>query len=245
MSEAIEGQLSVAERDLLSRTIHELSPKPEITIEVGTWLGGGSTLHILRALEANGAGHLWGVEAVPDIYERMVASIRAAAPEAAHRFTPLLGFSTDVLPPWLASLRAGTGIDFAFLDGGDNPLEQIEEWRLLAPRIRVGGVVMSHDAKLRKGKWLAPFVSLLDNWETRLHDLSDEGLLEARKLRSEPSPASARAAAGKLLRLRANPVELAGRLLPKPVNALLLRLLPRGLRAAVAQGRKEPPADMP
>jgi len=29
---------------------------------LGTWLGGGSTLHILRALEQNGVGHLYGIE---------------------------------------------------------------------------------------------------------------------------------------------------------------------------------------
>jgi nucleoside-diphosphate-sugar epimerase len=60
---AIEGQLNEAERRLITEAITGAAKKPLVAIEVGTWLGGGSTLHILRALEQNGTGHLWGIEA--------------------------------------------------------------------------------------------------------------------------------------------------------------------------------------
>ena len=56
----IEGQLNARERELLTRAILDAPKPPKVTLEVGTWLGGGSTLHILRALEKNGCGHLWG-----------------------------------------------------------------------------------------------------------------------------------------------------------------------------------------
>src|SRR5262249_9206876 len=68
----VEGQLNARERELLVRAIREATPHPRAALEVGTWLGGGSTLHILRALENNGQGHLWGIEADRSIYDRMV-----------------------------------------------------------------------------------------------------------------------------------------------------------------------------
>ena len=179
--EMIEGQLNAEERRILTEAIRNAPQPPRTLVEVGTWLGGGSTLHILRAMQANGVGHLWGIEAHREMYERMIANLRAAAPDALDRFTPLFGFSEKVIPRWLAELPTGTGVDFVFLDGGDNPREQLAEFQLLDPHIPVGGQLLAHDAKIRKGKWLGPFLRALDHWETTLHDVSDEGLLHAIK----------------------------------------------------------------
>src|SRR5438477_7390960 len=97
-SSEIAGQLSDQERRLLTDAILDAPKKPEVVLEVGTWLGGGSTLHILRALERNGVGHLWGIEADHSIYNKMLGNIRRTAPEAIDRFTPLFGYSHDVIP---------------------------------------------------------------------------------------------------------------------------------------------------
>ena len=223
----IEGQLNVAERDLISKAILEAQVKPKIVVEVGTWLGGGSTLHILRARHQNGTGHLWGVDADKEIYENMIASIRAGAPEAASRFTPLLGFSTKVLPEWLNQLPRGEEIDFVFLDGGANPREQIEEFELLHDRIKLGGVFMAHDARTRKGKWLVPYLSLLDNWQTEILELSRFGIIHSHKIKAQPSEASRQAARRKLKRLQLEPAELVGRLLPSRLNGMILDALPK------------------
>jgi predicted O-methyltransferase YrrM len=233
----IEGQLNAAEREFLTKAILEAPVKPEIVVEVGTWLGGGSTLHFLRALQTNGTGHLWGVEAFKDIYEKMIANIRRGAPDAAARFTPLFGFSTQVLPQWLTGLPPGTEIDCAFLDGGDNPMEQIEEFQLLAGRIRLGGVLLAHDARTRKGKWLVPFLAELDNWESQVFDLSNYGLLRARKLRPEPTAASRQAAERKLKQLRREPVEWIARYTPSWLCGLILRLTPQNLRRKLIIGK--------
>lgn len=233
----IEGQLNAAERGILADAVLGAPQKPRAVLEVGTWLGGGSTVHLLRALEQNGEGHLWGIEADRSIYERMLANIGSAAPEALQRFTPLFGFSDAVIPKWLAEQGSDFFVDVAFLDGGDNPLEQITEFRLLDARIPVGGQLLSHDAKLRKGRWLVPYVSALDNWATQLHDVSMEGLFHAHKLRESPSSESLRRAEEALRRLRRNPVELVGALLPPSANAFLLGLLPRRLVARITQGR--------
>jgi predicted O-methyltransferase YrrM len=232
----IEGQLNARERAFITSAILDAPMKTQVALEVGTWLGGGSTLHILRALHANGVGHLWGVEASKDIYERMTANIRAAVPEAADRFTPIFGFSNKVLPVWLNGLPAGAEVDFVFLDGGDNPYEQVEEFKLLSPRIRVGGVLMAHDARTRKGKWLAHYVGLLDNWETEVFDISSEGVFRARKIKPEPSAASRKAAKRKLNIMRLEPMELVARFLPSPVCGLILRALPKRLSRRLTLG---------
>jgi hypothetical protein len=226
----IPGQLNDFERRRLSEAITQAPKKPERAVEVGTWLGGGSTLHILRALEENGVGHLWGVEADRSVYDQMLANIRAGAPEVATRFTPLFGFSEEVLPPWLRKQGPGVTVDFVFLDGGNHPGEQIMEFTCLDPYIPVGGQVMSHDARMRKGKWLVPFVSLLDNWESRLYDSESElGLFYARKVALQPSPASLKKARAKLFRMRCSPVEIASAVLPSSVCGFVINHLPAGL----------------
>lgn len=233
---AIEGQLNARERAFIFDTIVNAPVKTQVALEVGTWLGGGSTLHILRALEKNGQGHLYGIEADRSIYERMVANIRKAAPEAAKRFTPLFGLSTHVLPSWLETLPSAQAIGFAFLDGGDNPIEQIEEFKLVAPHITVGGVLAAHDARMRKGKWLAPYAGLLDNWKTEILDISLEGVFCGRKVAAEPSPASLEAAERKLAQMRLEPKEFLSRFMPRWCRGMLLRLLPRPLSRRLTLG---------
>jgi predicted O-methyltransferase YrrM len=233
----IEGQLSDTERRLLTETVLHAREKPRVVLEVGTWLGGGSTLHILRALQQNGIGHLWGIESDRTIYNRMVANIRAATPEAADRFTPLLGFSRDIIPQWLAGQGPDFRVDFVFLDGGDNPGEQVLEFQLLDPFIPVNGQIMAHDAKVRKGKWLVPYLSALDHWQVRLHDSSEVGLLTGRKIAARPSAASLRAARAKLFNLRCNPVEIAGAILPARICGLIIRSLPQSVRQWLYAGR--------
>jgi len=234
---AIEGQLNADERRLITEAITGAALKPQVAIEVGTWLGGGSTLHILRALEQNGAGHLWGIEVDRSIYERMIANIREAAPEESRRFSPLFGFSQDMLKQWKREQPAGTTVDFCFLDGGNNPREQIEEFKLLDPLIPVGGQLMSHDAFMRKGRWLVPFISRLDNWESQLHHSSENGLFYAKKIAAQPSPASLRAAKRQLFWQMCQPVEIAASYLPASVCWFALRLLPKKFSRQIAEGK--------
>ena len=129
-------------------------------------------------------------------------------------------------------------MDFVFLDGGNNPREQMDEFRFLDPLIPVGGQLMSHDAKARKGRWLVPFISRLDNWESRLHDVSYEGLFYARKIAPKPSPANLRAAKMALFRMECNPVEIAATWLPSSVCGFCLKLLPKGYSRWISDGRR-------
>jgi predicted O-methyltransferase YrrM len=233
----IEGQLNATERQLITGAICGAARKPQVCIEVGTWLGGGSTLHILRALERNDAGHLWGIEVDRSIYEQMLANIRAAAPQEAVRFTPLFGFSQDVLKRWKQEQPASTQVDFCFLDGGNNPREQIDEFELLDPLVPVGGQLMSHDAKMRKGRWLVPFISRLDNWESQLHHVSENGLFHAKKIAARPSAASLRRARWHLFKQKCQPAEIAASYLPSSVCRFALRLLPGKFARNLTDGK--------
>ncbi len=233
----IAGQLNAEERRILVAAVCDAPIPPKIVLEVGTWLGGGSTLHLLRALEQNGEGYLWGIEADRTIYDQMLKNTRSAAPEAMHRFTPLFGLSQEVIPRWLHDLRPDAKVDLAFLNGGDNPMERITEFKLLDDRIPVGGQLLSHDAKLRKGKWLVPYLTALDHWSSQLHDVSVEGLFSSCKIAMAPSEESQRAAAQVLKSLRREPVEMLGRWLPTPLCALILGLLPTNIRNRISQGR--------
>jgi predicted O-methyltransferase YrrM len=237
-SEEIAGQLNAAERRILTTAVLDAPKKPDVILEVGTWLGGGSTLHLLRALEKNGHGHLWGIEADPSIYEAMLENIRRAAPEAVHRFTPLFGFSHDVIPEWLGQRGPDAIVDLVFLDGGNNPMEQINEFKLLADRIPVGGQLLAHDAKMRKGKWLVPYLSRFDNWQVKLHDVSEHGLLQSQKLDHRPSPASLRAAETNLLKMQCNPIEIAAAVLPSKICGFALSLLPQRFARRLSDGCK-------
>jgi len=232
----IEGQLNAQERAFITKTILDAPVKPQVALEVGTWFGGGSTLHILRALEQNGTGHLYGIEADSSIYAQMVENIRKAAPEASKRFTPIFGFSDQAIPRLLAQNSPDYTIDFAFLDGGNHPMEQIIEFRLLDKHIPVGGQLLGHDARMRKGKFLVPYLQRLDNWQMQIHDFTELGLFYARKLRPSPSPASLKLAEQKLRWLRLEPKEVASAVLPSWLCGIVLKCLPRRLSKSLSDG---------
>jgi len=234
----IEGQLNQIEREILVSALLDSPKRPEVAIEVGTWLGGGSTLHILQVFQQQGGGHLWGIEADRSIYDKMIENIQTALPGAGDLFTPLFGFSQEVIPKWIEQQGPDLQIDFVFLDGGDNPLEQISEFRLLDRYIPVGGRLLSHDAHMRKGKWLVPYLSALDNWKVEVHCVSEEGILTAKKIAESPSPHSVKHANQVLAKKRREWAEVLGKLLPRPVIHLAAAILPKRLVRRYAEGRK-------
>lgn len=233
----IQGQLNSTERKILIEYLLKGDKPPQIAIEVGTWLGGGSTLHILRELVRLGEGHLWGIEADKSIYESMISNIRSALPRSLFHFTPIFGFSQKVLPELIRNQSAKQAIDFVFLDGGDSPSEQVDEFEILDPSIAVGGRIISHDAKLRKGKWFVPYIMALDHYESELHNVSDEGLLTAIKIRDFPSAQSKANARRILRRLKQDPVEFLGRTSPRWALRLASKILPAFLIRRIGQGR--------
>jgi len=230
---SIESQLHPVEKQILGRKIDAIN-NPTI-LEIGTYKGGGSTLTFLEVLKRKRAGKLIGIEADPDVFAQMKANIALVDPGYFDFFEPISGFSQRVIPELLT---AYPHFDLAFLDGGNNPREQIEEFELLKDAIPVGGFLFSHDANLRKGHWLVPYLSELDNWRVTIHQASEEGLLEAEKIGTDPSPASLRRARSVLRGRMLSPVELATLLFPSSFKGFVLKLLPLKIRRRIGEGRK-------
>lgn len=169
------------------------------------------------------------------MFAEMKANIASVDPGYFAFFEPITGFSQQVIPSLLTRYSR---FDLAFLDGGNNPREQIEEFELLKDTIPVGGFLFSHDANLRKGYWFVPYISQLDNWRVTIHHASEEGLLEAEKIGPEPSPASLKRARNTLRMKRLSPVELATLLFPSNFKGFVLQLLPLKLRRRIGEGRR-------
>jgi hypothetical protein len=99
-------------------------------------------------------------------------------------------------------------------------------------------MLMSHDARGRKGKWLVSYVSLLDNWDAKVFDISREGVFRARKIKAQPSDASRRAAERKLKIMRLEFVELVARFVPSKVCGVILRAMPKRLSRKLTIGHE-------
>ena len=110
----IESQLTPGEKAILTARL-ESFPSPMI-LEIGTYMGGGSTLTFLAALKAKGGGRLFGVEASVSVFAQMKENIRSVDPDYFRFFEPIHGYSQQVIPDLL--LKIGH-FDVAFLDGGN------------------------------------------------------------------------------------------------------------------------------
>ena len=229
----IESQFSPSEKAIIKQAVEKFT-SPRI-LEIGTYKGGGSTLAFLEALKSKGDGRLIGVEASAAVFSEMKANIESVDPDYFRFFEAIEGFSQQVIPEILKKVSV---FDIVFLDGGNNPREQIEEFELIKDAIPVGGYLFSHDANLRKGRWFVPYLLELDNWRTTVHQVSEEGLLEAVKLADSASAESLAQADRRLQRCMRSPVEVATRFFPSSFKGAVLRLMPRKLRRRLGEGRR-------
>lgn len=229
----IESQLSQSEKAILRRAV-ETFASPRI-LEIGTYKGGGSTLTFLEAIKSKGNGSLIGVEASAAVFAEMKANIESVDPDYYRFFEAIEGFSQQVIPEILKKVSA---FDIVFMDGGNNPREQIEEFELIKDAIPIGGYLFSHDANLRKGRWFVPYLLELDNWRATVHQVSEEGLLEAVKSADSPSAESSARATRCLQRCMRSPIEVATRFFPSSFKGAVLSLMPIKLRRRLGEGRR-------
>lgn len=131
------GQLWLDDRRLLWQTVREL--KPKLAAETGTWRGGGSTFFITSAMKMNGFGLLYSVE---NDRTAFYDAEWAYGKKWSHLRPHLHLTFGNSLTTYRALLRE-VKLDFVMLDGGEAVTSA--EFDLLAPKVRVGGVVMVHD----------------------------------------------------------------------------------------------------
>lgn len=148
-----EGQLWLADRRWLYETCIAL--RPMIAVETGTFNGAGSTFFIGSALHQNQAGKLYTIEGDPRRYNEAAAAYHDRWPHLAPFVTLYFGNTVDLIPNFLASLKQP--IDFVFLDSSDAHTQQ--EFELLSPSLRVGGVLMAHDWSVGKCEGIKPILA--------------------------------------------------------------------------------------
>lgn len=152
------GQLWLEDRQWLFNTVRELQPK--VAVETGTWMGGGSTFFIASALYYNGTGILVTVENDRAMYDHAVALYDRRWPFLKQHVRFHHGDSEILLPQIVPS-----EIDFVFLDGAQDTQKSLREFEILAPRLRVGGILMAHDWFNEKQDLVKPLLVGNPKWQ--------------------------------------------------------------------------------
>nr|WP_086425286.1 class I SAM-dependent methyltransferase [Nitrospira cf. moscoviensis SBR1015] len=155
----IPGQLWVADRKMLYRTIRRV--KPQTVFEVGTWLGGGSTYFISQALHDNGFGMLHTIEADAHRHTAAQQNYKAHLPHLVKHVTFHSGKAMEIYPRLLRQLGS---IDTVFLDGSADPQEAYGEFEMFAQYLHQGSVVLMHDWDNEKMALLRPAVERSAEW---------------------------------------------------------------------------------
>ena len=152
------GQLWNADRACLHETVLEV--KPKVIFEVGTWLGGGSTLSMARALQKNGFGELHTSEVITAVHGEAVKIYREEFPDLVPFVHFYLGSSLQVFPPALV----GKSVDMIFLDGAENADETVLELAMFVPFMHPGSTLCVHDWNTEKARKLRSILEISDDW---------------------------------------------------------------------------------
>jgi predicted O-methyltransferase YrrM len=162
----MQGQLFDAERALVHDVV--LTHKPLLSLEIGTWKGGGSTYSIYTALKKNGSGHLHTCELDSQNY------LEASALYADNHEVTVYHCKGIEL---LTKLKANEAkIDLALFDGSEDPTENLEDFKVFDSLVGPGAVFLAHDwdldvrvdgGKSTKSVLLRPYLESLSYWEVR------------------------------------------------------------------------------
>lgn len=154
------GQMWFEDRRVLYDTVRRL--KPRHCFEVGTWMGGGSTLVIARALRDNGVGKLHTIEVLDDVHREAVDRYRTHVPELLPFVELHHGDYAEVFPPLLD--EAG-GVDFFVLDGAEDGAQTVEQFHFFDERSHAGTELFAHDWNTEKTRLLRPVLEGHPAWE--------------------------------------------------------------------------------
>lgn len=156
----MEGQLWPAERKLLHSTI--ISAVPNVVLEVGTWMGGGSTLQIVEALLINKNGHLHTCELDTNLFNIAKSSYEHERPDLLPHITIHNKSSSQLISELINSNMIP---DVLFFDGPEDPSVAINDLKTLEPLLKSGTVFMMHDwdpGPSTKAHLIRPYIEA--NW---------------------------------------------------------------------------------
>jgi hypothetical protein len=144
------------DREGLRRLLDEIGKDPPIIVEVGSWLGTGSTQVMIDVVRKRG-GRLhcvdtWGgspgvdnhakIVANYDVYETFRHNVRAAGGESvvtAHRLT-----SIEAAESWPEAT-----VDMVFIDADHRFASARKDIAAWLPKLRPGGTMAGHDCECR------------------------------------------------------------------------------------------------
>jgi len=157
---ALHGQLWFEDRRLLYNTV--LKARPSHCFEIGTWKGGGSTLFIGNALHRLGSGILHTIEINNEFYEEAVNKYKVNLPHLKPYVVFHLG---DYREKYSKILKSGIPVDFAILDGAEDPKQTLEQYQFFRPFFKSGAILMLHDWFTEKTALVRPILERSAEWE--------------------------------------------------------------------------------
>jgi predicted O-methyltransferase YrrM len=145
----VTGQMHPEERKELYDTI--IKSKPNICVECGTWKGGGSTFFIANALSDIGKGklHTWEINSL--FYKEAIAYFNTL-PE----LKKYVDFNFEDFHLGIEKLSK---IDFAFLDGPNDPQYTLQSINMLLPKMKSQSYIVLHDWKIQKCQGVKEFIN--------------------------------------------------------------------------------------
>lgn len=182
-----EGQLSEKERIFLYEIVKE--KKPKLILESGTWKGGGSTLFITKSLFDNGFGVLHTYEEHTGFYEiakNFYDNIELKNNIILHNKSIIDGLKE-------LDDEFFQRIELIFLDGGDelpsgqlkrdsndyienyNLSENVESFKFLFDRIKIGTTILLHDwyPENGRGNWIKRYLEDINYKNIKLIEVID------------------------------------------------------------------------
>jgi predicted O-methyltransferase YrrM len=155
----IPGQMWFEDRRVLYNTLRRLQPRK--CFEIGTWLGGGSTLVVARALARNGSGTLHTIEVEDDLHTRAKAFYAQHLPE----LRPFVEFHAgDYRAVFSDLIEREGGVDFFLLDGAEDGAQTLAQFEFDA-RSHAGTALFAHDWETEKAAQVRPLLESSDDWE--------------------------------------------------------------------------------
>jgi hypothetical protein len=153
------GQMYFEDRRVLYDAVRRL--RPSRCFEVGTWMGGGSTLVIARALRDNGAGKLHTIELLEDVHRQAVGYYERHVPE----LRPYVEFHLGDYREHFPALVEDGGVDFFVLDGAEDAEQTMEQFRFFDERSHVGTALFAHDWESEKSRLVRPEIEASSRWD--------------------------------------------------------------------------------
>jgi predicted O-methyltransferase YrrM len=155
----LSGLMWFEDRRVLYNLIRRIQPRR--CFEVGTWLGGGSTLVVATALSRNGHGVLHTIELDPEIAEQARSNYERRLPELGAYVRFHEGDYADVFPDVIGSEG---GVDLFILDGAEDAHQTMSQFRFFESYCRPGAIVVAHDWNTDKSAELRPNLETSLDW---------------------------------------------------------------------------------